>query len=188
MTTPFVVDLGFSRADYANIVKGVGLAATLIGGFAGGFVARALPLGTSLWIGAILQMASNLVFTWQALVGVNHVRAHRHDHRRELHRRDRHGDLRRLPLGAVQKPAAYRDAVRAADRAGGGRTHLPVRRRRLRRGGDRLADLLRDQRRGRACRASCCWPGCRRAGTSTSWGRPGSRRLTIDHSSLPNER
>jgi PAT family beta-lactamase induction signal transducer AmpG len=73
MTTPFVVDLGFSRADYANIVKGVGLAATLIGGFAGGFVARALPLATSLWIGAILQMASNLVFTWQALVGVNHV-------------------------------------------------------------------------------------------------------------------
>jgi PAT family beta-lactamase induction signal transducer AmpG len=73
MTTPFVVDLGFSRTDYANIVKGVGLAATLIGGFAGGFVARALPLATSLWIGAILQMASNLVFTWQALVGVNHV-------------------------------------------------------------------------------------------------------------------
>ena len=25
----------------------------------------------SLWIGAFLQMASNLVFTWQALVGVN---------------------------------------------------------------------------------------------------------------------
>jgi PAT family beta-lactamase induction signal transducer AmpG len=73
MTTPFIVDLGFSRADYANIVKGVGLAATLIGGFAGGFVARALPLATSLWIGAVLQMASNLVFTWQALVGVNHV-------------------------------------------------------------------------------------------------------------------
>ena len=36
MTTPFVIDLGFSRTDYANIVKGVGLAATLIGGFAGG--------------------------------------------------------------------------------------------------------------------------------------------------------
>jgi PAT family beta-lactamase induction signal transducer AmpG len=72
MTAPFVIDLGFSRNDYAAIVKGVGLAATLIGGFAGGFIARALPLTTSLWIGAILQMASNLVFTWQALVGVNH--------------------------------------------------------------------------------------------------------------------
>jgi PAT family beta-lactamase induction signal transducer AmpG len=72
MTAPFVIDLGFSRNDYAAIVKGVGLAATLIGGFAGGALARAYPLTTCLWIGALLQMASNLVFTWQAMVGVNH--------------------------------------------------------------------------------------------------------------------
>jgi PAT family beta-lactamase induction signal transducer AmpG len=72
MTTPFVIDLGFSRVDYANIVKGVGLAATLIGGFAGGFLARAYPLTTCLWAGAFLQMASNLVFTWQAYVGLNY--------------------------------------------------------------------------------------------------------------------
>jgi MFS transporter, PAT family, beta-lactamase induction signal transducer AmpG len=72
MTTPFVQRIGFSGTDYANIVKGVGLAATLLGGFAGGYVARALPLATSLWIGALLQMASNLVFTWQAFVGLNH--------------------------------------------------------------------------------------------------------------------
>ena len=70
MTAPFVIDLGFSRNDYANIVKGVGLAATLIGGFAGGALARAYPLATSLWVGAILQMASNLIFTWQAFMGV----------------------------------------------------------------------------------------------------------------------
>jgi MFS transporter, PAT family, beta-lactamase induction signal transducer AmpG len=72
MTAPFVIDLGFTRTDYANIVKGLGLAATLIGGFAGGFVARAYPLATSLWIGAFLQLASNLVFVWQAHVGLNH--------------------------------------------------------------------------------------------------------------------
>jgi PAT family beta-lactamase induction signal transducer AmpG len=71
MTAPFVIDLGFSRNDYAAIVKGVGLAATLIGGFAGGVLARAYPLVTSLWIGAFLQMASNLIFTWQAIVGVD---------------------------------------------------------------------------------------------------------------------
>src|SRR6266702_1311329 len=71
MTAPFVIDLGFSRNDYAAIVKGVGLAATLIGGFAGGAIARVYPLATSLWIGAFLQMASNLIFTWQAFVGVN---------------------------------------------------------------------------------------------------------------------
>jgi MFS transporter, PAT family, beta-lactamase induction signal transducer AmpG len=72
MTAPFVIDLGFTRNDYAAIVKGVGLAATLIGGFAGGLVARALPMSTSLWIGAILQTLSNLVFSWLALVGTNH--------------------------------------------------------------------------------------------------------------------
>src|SRR5207247_10867767 len=66
-----VIELGCSRNGYAAIVKGVGLAATLIGGFGGGALARAYPLATSLWIGAILQMASNLIFTWQAMVGVN---------------------------------------------------------------------------------------------------------------------
>ena len=66
MTAPFVIDLGFTRTDYANIVKGLGLAATLIGGFAGGFIARAYPMATCLWIGAFLQMASNFVFSWQA--------------------------------------------------------------------------------------------------------------------------
>ena len=69
MTAPFVVDLGFSRNEYAAIIKGVGLAATLIGGFAGGFVARAYPLVTSLWIGGILQASANLAFSWQAVIG-----------------------------------------------------------------------------------------------------------------------
>jgi PAT family beta-lactamase induction signal transducer AmpG len=71
MTAPFVIDLGFTRNDYAAIVKGVGLAATLIGGFAGGFVARRYSLVSSLWIGAVLQAISNLAFAWLALVGVN---------------------------------------------------------------------------------------------------------------------
>jgi MFS transporter, PAT family, beta-lactamase induction signal transducer AmpG len=69
MTAPFVIDLGFSRNEYAAIIKGVGLAATLAGGFAGGFVARAYPLATSLWIGGILQALANLTFSYQAIVG-----------------------------------------------------------------------------------------------------------------------
>ena len=72
MTAPFVIDIGFTRTDYANIVKGAGLAALLVGGFAGGALARAYPLATVLWIGALLQMASNLMFSWQAWVGLNH--------------------------------------------------------------------------------------------------------------------
>jgi PAT family beta-lactamase induction signal transducer AmpG len=69
MTAPFVIDLGFSRNEYAAIIKGVGLAATLIGGFAGGFVARAFSLPASLWLGGVLQGLANLAFSWQAVVG-----------------------------------------------------------------------------------------------------------------------
>ncbi|MBR0907593.1 AmpG family muropeptide MFS transporter [Bradyrhizobium liaoningense] len=71
MTVPFVIDIGFTRNDYAVIVKGVGIVATLAGGFAGGFVARRYSLATSLWIGGIVQAMSNLSFSWLALVGVN---------------------------------------------------------------------------------------------------------------------
>lgn len=71
MTAPFVIDLGFSRNEYAAIIKGVGLAATLIGGFAGGFLARALSLPASLWLGGILQGLANLAFSWQAIIGLN---------------------------------------------------------------------------------------------------------------------
>jgi PAT family beta-lactamase induction signal transducer AmpG len=71
MTAPFVIDLGFTRNEYAAIVKGVGLAALLAGGFAGGFIARAYPLATSLWIGGILQAVANLSFSWLAMVGAD---------------------------------------------------------------------------------------------------------------------
>jgi PAT family beta-lactamase induction signal transducer AmpG len=65
MTAPFVLNaLGYDKGTYAAIVKGVGLAALLIGGFAGGAVARALPLAAALWLGAVLQMVSNLAFVW----------------------------------------------------------------------------------------------------------------------------
>ena len=65
MTAPFVLTaLGYDKATYAAIVKGLGLAALLLGGFAGGAVARALPLATALWLGALLQMLSNLAFVW----------------------------------------------------------------------------------------------------------------------------
>lgn len=73
LTGPFVLAIGFDKASYAAIVKGVGLAASLLGGITGGLIARALPLSTSLWIAGILQMLSNLVFVWQAWVGPNHA-------------------------------------------------------------------------------------------------------------------
>jgi PAT family beta-lactamase induction signal transducer AmpG len=71
LTAAFVINIGFDKATYAAVVKGVGLAAALIGGFAGGAMVRALPLSTSLWIGGFVQMFSNLTFSWLAVVGVS---------------------------------------------------------------------------------------------------------------------
>jgi PAT family beta-lactamase induction signal transducer AmpG len=69
LMTNFVLDLGFSLNELGAIVKGVGFAATLTGGFVGGYVARTLPLVPSLWLGGILQTVTILAFSWQALAG-----------------------------------------------------------------------------------------------------------------------
>jgi len=71
MTAPFVIKLGFTRDQFGDIIKFYGLIAALIGGFAGGFLARGFSLSTSLWIGGILQAVANLGFSWQATVGAN---------------------------------------------------------------------------------------------------------------------
>lgn len=69
MNTTFALKIGFSRIELAAILKGVGFAAALLGGFAGGFVARSFSLSKSLWIGGILQTVAILAFSWQAVVG-----------------------------------------------------------------------------------------------------------------------
>lgn len=69
MNTTFALKIGFTRVELAAILKGVGFAAVLFGGFAGGFVARSFSLSKSLWIGGILQTIAILAFSWQALVG-----------------------------------------------------------------------------------------------------------------------
>src|SRR2546423_3114039 len=66
MTAPFVIDLGFSRNDYAAIVKGVGLAATLIGGFAGGVVARRDSLAAELVCRGRVHVGAHISFSWLA--------------------------------------------------------------------------------------------------------------------------
>jgi PAT family beta-lactamase induction signal transducer AmpG len=71
LITPFVLDLNFSLEQLAAVTKGVGFAATLIGGFAGGFIARSYPLARSLWIGGVLQTVTILLFSLQAVVGLN---------------------------------------------------------------------------------------------------------------------
>ncbi|MFG1375587.1 AmpG family muropeptide MFS transporter [Xanthobacter autotrophicus] len=71
LTGPFVLDIGFSKATYVEIVKVVGFGGTIVGGFVGAYFARAYPLVTCLWISGVLQMTSNLGFTLQAYAGPN---------------------------------------------------------------------------------------------------------------------
>jgi PAT family beta-lactamase induction signal transducer AmpG len=73
MTGPFVLSIGFDKASYAAIVKGVGLIASLAGGLAGGLLARALPLSRALLVAGILQAGANFTFSWLASIGVNHA-------------------------------------------------------------------------------------------------------------------
>ena len=69
LNTTFALKIGFSRVELAAILKGVGFAAALLGGFAGGFVVRSFSMSKSLWIGGILQTVAILAFSWQAVVG-----------------------------------------------------------------------------------------------------------------------
>ena len=71
MTTPFLLDIGFSKIQIANIVKVIGLAATLIGLFIGGMLVAKYNIVSVLFIGGFLQMFSNLFFAIQGVVGVN---------------------------------------------------------------------------------------------------------------------
>jgi PAT family beta-lactamase induction signal transducer AmpG len=73
MTGPFVLAIGFDKASYAAIIKGVGLIASLTGGVAGGLLARALPLSRALLVAGVLQAVANFAFSWQAWLGVNHA-------------------------------------------------------------------------------------------------------------------
>jgi MFS transporter, PAT family, beta-lactamase induction signal transducer AmpG len=73
MTGPFVLAIGFDKASYAAIIKGVGLIASLLGGIAGGLLARAMPLSRALMAAGILQALANFAFSWQAWLGVNHA-------------------------------------------------------------------------------------------------------------------
>ncbi len=69
LTVSFVLKIGFDLVTYATVVKGVGFAAAIFGGIAGGVLARALPLTPCLWIAAIIQMLSNFMFSWLAWMG-----------------------------------------------------------------------------------------------------------------------
>ena len=71
MTTPFLLDIGFSKIDIANIVKVFGLLATLIGLFLGGLIVSNKGIMFALLIGGVFQMLSNFMFAVLAYMNLN---------------------------------------------------------------------------------------------------------------------
>lgn len=71
LTSPFLLEVGFNKLEIANIVKGIGLIATIIGAFTGGYLVSKIGMGKSLFIGGVLQILSNLLFVLQAKAGYN---------------------------------------------------------------------------------------------------------------------
>ncbi|OIQ17581.1 MAG: AmpG family muropeptide MFS transporter [Bacteriovorax sp. MedPE-SWde] len=69
MTTPFYLDIGFTKTQIGAITKLWGLAATLIGAFLGGSVIYKLGIKKSLWIFGVLQAVSTAGFAVLASFG-----------------------------------------------------------------------------------------------------------------------
>lgn len=72
MTTPFLLDIGFTRTDVGTVNKAFGLISTILGTLAGGGIIAKIGVNRSLWIFAFLQAFSNLAFTMLALMGPNY--------------------------------------------------------------------------------------------------------------------
>jgi PAT family beta-lactamase induction signal transducer AmpG len=66
---PFYIDLGFTLTEVAEVRKIFGVAASVLGVFAGGFAVARLGLIRALLIGAFAGPISNLVFIWLATQG-----------------------------------------------------------------------------------------------------------------------
>ncbi|MBZ6077530.1 AmpG family muropeptide MFS transporter [Microvirga puerhi] len=69
MANPLYIDLGFSKADIANVSKLYGVWVGIAGAFAGGIAITRLGLWWALLIGAFIAASSNLMFSWLAMEG-----------------------------------------------------------------------------------------------------------------------
>jgi PAT family beta-lactamase induction signal transducer AmpG len=71
MNAPFLLELGFSKIEIANVAKLFGISSMIVGGFLGGILLTRFGILTSLMLCATLQVLSSLMFVIQAIVGYN---------------------------------------------------------------------------------------------------------------------
>lgn len=71
MTTPFYLDIGFSKTEIGAVVKLFGFWATIAGGLIGGVTMLRMGINRSLWIFGFLQAISTAGFALLAWTGYN---------------------------------------------------------------------------------------------------------------------
>lgn len=69
MTAPFLMDIGFSKSEIANVAKSFGIGTMIFGSFIGSFILSKRPLSVALITCAILHVFSCVMFGIQAYVG-----------------------------------------------------------------------------------------------------------------------
>lgn len=71
LSTPFYLDLGFSKTVIGTVAKVVGLWSMIIGGFAGGLIMYKIGINKSLWVFGLVQMVTILGFAVLNEIGAN---------------------------------------------------------------------------------------------------------------------
>lgn len=71
LSTPFYLDLGFSKTVVGTTAKLVGFWAAIIGGFVGGTVMLKIGINRALWLFGVVQIVSILGFAFLSVVGPN---------------------------------------------------------------------------------------------------------------------
>jgi PAT family beta-lactamase induction signal transducer AmpG len=69
MANPFYRDLGFTKDEVAAVSKVYGVVMTLAGAFVGGVLSLRIGVLRTLFAGAVLSAATNLLFAWLAVRG-----------------------------------------------------------------------------------------------------------------------
>jgi len=69
MTTPFYLDIGFTKTQIGTVVKLFGFWATIVGGIAGGILMLRAGISLCLWLFGILQALSTAGFALLAVAG-----------------------------------------------------------------------------------------------------------------------
>jgi MFS transporter, PAT family, beta-lactamase induction signal transducer AmpG len=73
MTTPFLLQAGFSQSEVGAVFLGAGVIATIIGVLAGGAVIGKVGINRSLWIFVVVQGVSNLTYYVLSLAEKSHA-------------------------------------------------------------------------------------------------------------------